>query len=338
MAQLGNTPVTLDVFKTKYSADSIEWCPTDGHQTLLVCGTYQLKSSEKAAAERLGCLYLFKAEEEKLKLLDTVDCPAILDQKWCYATTVPTLAVAFASGFVTLFQVKASAYSTELVKVEEIEIWKDAMALSLDWSNRVNQSPRVKIAVSSSNGEIALVEGIKCTNQWKAHDFEAWITAFNYWNENILWSGGDDCTLKGWDARILPSPVFTSRKHSTGVCSLHCHPFKEHLMISGSYDEHVLLWDTRRMKAPLADTHVGGGVWRLKWSPHKDDRLLAAAMHNGFHIIDSSSGNTGSLEVISSYMDHDSLAYGCDWCHCDSSKLLASCSFYDNSMRLWQIA
>ena len=52
-----------------------------------------------------------------------------------------------------------------------------------------------KIIVSGSSGCLTLVEltdaGLIPANQWKAHDFEAWVAAFNYFNTSIIYSGKD---------------------------------------------------------------------------------------------------------------------------------------------------
>ena len=131
---------------------------------------------------------------------------------------------------------------------------------------------------------------------------------------------------------------------------------------SSSYDEMTLLWDSRRMDQPLKQLYLGGGVWRVKWHPHPSNQPLlmaAACMHSGLRVVDW--GEAGrEAAIIATYTNHDSLAYGVDWCSCDkpsvchqgvcdkeeageagglkrrrNSWLLASCSFYDHSLHVW---
>ena len=53
-----------------------------------------------------------------------------------------------------------------------------------------------------------------------------------------------------------------------------------------SYDETVRVWDTRQLRAPLAEENGdGGGVWRLRWHPERPGVLLAARMHAGFTVL-----------------------------------------------------
>lgn len=394
----------VHVYDTAYTADSVEWCPSKGFHNVLLCGTYQLQncatSSDNSvetsgSSHRLGRLYSFQvldgsADETssqavvpRIVEMEAIDVPAILDIKWADFVSkdgVPMFAVADAQGFIAVWQmnsvhtscVEGSAPMSSHI-VDKIQVESGRLALSLDWSAANMQESTKDIVASYSDGQLALLEfsgqGVTAKCHWKAHDYEAWIAAFNYHSKDLVYSGGDDCKLKAWDLRTdLKQPTAVLSKHSMGVCSIQSNKNREHLLATGSYDEHVLIWDTRQMRQPLSDTAVGGGVWRLKWEPNEGLHLLAACMHNGFHILDCAQINeSGEQSIVASYMKHKSLAYGVDWCqsrfkqrnepnssllptnssHSESKlasseeqtlkQLIASCSFYDHEMHVWNV-
>ena len=95
------------------------------------------------------------------------------------------------------------------------------------------------------------------------------------------------------------------------------------------------------MKTWTGEICLGGGVWKLKWEPNSGRYLLAASMHNGFHLIDcgrSSEQDSIEPKIVASYKEHSSLAYGCDWSRQLSPtgrRTIATCSFYDHSLQVW---
>lgn len=348
---------------TQYSADSVEFCPVDPYQDYLAVGTYQLADQEQSfeiceqetvksnllssdvPKKRLGRLYLKKMINEKdLVLVQQIDMPAILDMKWCHHKIhgYPILAIANASGQLILY--KLETVNDGAVK---LKFWikysineEDTLALSLDWSTGKIHCENPSISVSDSKGKISMLQlqnqELILQERFVAHEFEAWITAFDYWNPNIIYTGGDDCKFRGFDARVNPAtPVFTSRAHNAGVTSIHRNANSEYFLASGSYDENVCLWDTRQLKSACSATSLGGGIWRLKWEPHGRDLLLAACMHNGFHITDTSISN---IQIVASFTEHESLAYGVDWWPGSTglSNIIASASFYDHLLCLWK--
>lgn len=67
-------------------------------------------------------------------------------------------------------------------------------------------------------------------------------------------------------------------------------------------------------------------------------------MHDGFKIVQFDvggllNGNPRSEgEVMKSFNEHKSLAYGADWSfgdNQDGQTLIASCSFYDHALHVW---
>eukprot|EP00064_Thunnus_orientalis_P000585 superscaffoldBa00000031_g586 len=336
---------SLQVFDTELSADTVEWCPISPRHDVLACGTYQLQrgaGEEDGTPSRTGRLYLFEFRREgsmspPLTELQCMDTAAILDLKWCHVPVSgrAVLGMAAATGELQLYTLSDSQEGgRSLQTLSSLEVGAERLALSLDWSTgRMDSSSDVRVVCSDSAGCVSVLSlaesALTALSHWKAHDFEAWISAFSYWDTQLVYSGGDDCKLKGWDLRVGPSsPTFVSKRHSMGVCSIHSNPHREHILATGSYDEQVLLWDSRNMRQPLSESPMGGGVWRLKWHPTHQHLLLAACMHNDFHILhcqQALEGSGGACPLVASYILHNSLAYGADWSRL-SLEELAPCS------------
>lgn len=75
---------------------------------------------------------------------------------------------------------------------------------------------------------------------------------------DIIYSGSDDCSLKGWDVRQPPEATtfVDKRTHGAGVCCVQSSPAVEHLLVTGSYDKRVRTWDLRMMRRPTCTSQV----------------------------------------------------------------------------------
>lgn len=117
-------------------------------------------------------------------------------------------------------------------------------------------------------------------------------------------------------------------------------------LTSNSYADTVYLFDTRKPTSPLDEVAVGGGVWRVKWHPsaERKDDLLVACMHVGCKVINFEERLlTRDHSITTSFTKHTSMAYGADWSYASrvaakgsQDSLIASCSFYDHILHLWQ--
>lgn len=203
------------------------------------------------------------------------------------------------------------------------------------------------MAVGLSDGSVSIVSfnesQLNILQEWTAHDFEVWAASFDIQQPMLVYTGSDDCKFCCWDLREDPSQiVFQNMKaHKMGICCIAKSPHDPNVLLTGSYDECLRIWDVRSTSTPVIESSIslGGGVWRIKHHPSIPGLVLTACMHNGFAIVKF---RGGEAEIVETYKKHDSLAYGADWQRGDpfaggrrTGRAVATCSFYDRLLRVW---
>lgn len=235
----------------------------------------------------------------------------------------------------------------------------------------------MSVGLSLSNGEIFLgsttpdadvrsdVSQFELQGQ---HELEAWMLAFLP-NGRGVYSGGDDSALRFWSLPnseeidpngdfTLPSGWIDKKIHGAGVTAilpLSTNDSGEHLILTGSYDDHIRLVHVTLVgrRRVLAEMNLGGGVWRLKrLSPEPpatssegsqmidDVLLLASCMHAGARILKLvCEGGEWRFEVLAKFEEHKSMNYGSD-CQPDvnekGQRTFITTSFYDRLLCLWR--
>lgn len=120
----------------------------------------------------------------------------------------------------------------------------------------------------------------------KAHDDFILSLATSSENDNVLWSSCRDSTVRLWDIRTgksqansLSSAGTVHRDAVTAVTVI------KELVVTGSLDRVVALWDSRKPSQPVATKEVSGAVLKLVTGPNGllviacVDGLLAASTH-----------------------------------------------------------
>jgi len=246
------------------------------------------------------------------------------------------------------------------------------------------------VAITTSTGHVYLVDLGDMNGSWEmhpdpviTHSLEAWCVSItpcldpsvpSHEDAFILFSGGDDSTLRFQtciykdepgpsstrhtiDASLPPSRL---RGHDAGVTAILPLPLKNSslsLVVTGSYDDHIRLFSigsaniyTPLRAQNLADSNLGGGVWRLKLIDLDETvtdsyrwraRIFASCMHAGARVVELLENNQGEYQfsVLGRFEEHQSMNYGSDFMpgSTERDKLsVVSTSFYDKLMCLWE--
>ncbi|CAG0924465.1 unnamed protein product, partial [Notodromas monacha] len=332
----GMTWELLGEYDTELYADVVAWCPSDADSEVLVCGTYQLcESVGEDVGLRKGGLICLRRDVDGKGIRATArveDVPGILHFTWNPSTCDQVLCTADAEGDVLLYRLNSKDGSDSFEKLTKSSAKVDGLALYVDATRDC------KLVVSTSKGAVTTYDSLggslEETASFGAHEYEAWIAHWDVNSESIIYSGGDDCVLRCFDVRSSPKSasdaVATVKRAQGGVTAIATHPDYENLVLCGSYDEKMYIFDKRSWRREVDALSCDGGVWRIRWHPGRKDLIGIAAMHGGFCVVDVKSAEC--MKLVDRYSTHKSLAYGIDWRPSSKSDHfeLATCSFYDH--------
>lgn len=152
-----------------------------------------------------------------------------------------------------------------------------------------------------------------------------------------------------------------ARTHGAGVVAILPLPGVESIMLTGSYDCSLRVYDAKlpRRGNVLAEEELGGGVWRLKLLNHTEAELdegrekstflvLASCMHAGARVVEISctkgkdqeaTAGDWDIEVLAQFEEHESMNYGSDVMPTTMAKgerIFVSTSFYDKRLCVWR--
>ncbi|KAL2000920.1 hypothetical protein VTN02DRAFT_2457 [Thermoascus thermophilus] len=156
-----------------------------------------------------------------------------------------------------------------------------------------------------------------------------------------------------------------ARHHTAGVTAILPLPVPlvdgGPLLLTGSYDEFLRVYHATRRGEVLAETRLGGGVWRLQFvgAPARCENtlsflVLASCMHAGARVLrvtrrrsESAEGvGEWDLEVLARFTEHESMNYasgvwrggegGAEDSESKRKLLCVSSSFYDRRVCVWR--
>ncbi|TPX49042.1 hypothetical protein SeLEV6574_g01712 [Synchytrium endobioticum] len=308
----------------------------------LAVGRYQVANRVYNDGLREGGVTILSYDKQEctLNVVAAVETSGTLDVKWISLATddewdapQQSFLVADATGGIQLYRFKPFEIQK---RIHHQVASANALILMLYIAPTFSTK---RVYSSVSDGRISVLD---LTNDlipiWstKAHEYEAWCVSGD--GENLVYSGGDDAMLYGWDLRS-GSSTFRNKSHLMGVTYILPHPSQTHphILMTGSYDEYLRIFDVRKPSTPLYEEVLleGGGVWKLKPNKLENDtyRVLAACMHAGVTVFDVDS----DLNVIKGdqvYKGHKSFVYGVDWYGDEGG---VSCAFEDNSVHVWTL-
>ncbi|CAJ0600365.1 unnamed protein product [Cylicocyclus nassatus] len=245
----------------------------------VLVSTYQLESAES----RVGFIYILSPG---LEVLQCIKAPAGVFRFDFLKPKVIIAAVTDGSLFITTYGEKPTSESIPVSENMLLDVSSPSSTRNVACTDKVG------------NAHIVDVDTGTVVATWIAHSLpytsegcEVWTCSLN----NVsLCTGGEDATLKVWDTR---SKTTVNRVTGFDAGVTFSSWQGENTILTGSYDQHIRLFDLRQTKEPLQIKETAGGVWHIEdVQAHGNPCHVAACMYGGWAILDEKYNITQSDE------------------------------------------
>lgn len=183
---------------------------------------------------------------------------------------------------------------------------------------------------------------------YTGHSMVVEDVAWHCTHPTIFGSVGDDQKLMIWDTRSnnYAKASHIVDAHAAEVNCIAFNPFSEYILLTGSADKTLALWDLRNLKIKLAtfESHKDE-IFQAQWSPQNETMFASSGSDRRLHIWDLSRINQsqtpteaedGPPELLFIHGGHSAKISDFSW---NPNEPFVICSVSeDNMAQVWQIA
>lgn len=172
--------------------------------------------------------------------------------------------------------------------------------------------------------------------------------AWHTMHQNLFASVGDDMNLLIWDTRNASNDKasYTVQAHTAEINCVAFNPSSEFILVTGSADKTVALWDIRNLKLKLHsfESHQDQ-VLQVAWSPHNETILASASGDRRINVWDlarigeeqtEEDAEDGAPELLFIHGGHTNKISDFSW-NLNDPWVIASAA-EDNIVQVWQMA